>query len=199
MWTDSQLWVLVGIPLLIFLARLTDVTMGTLRIIFVSRGMSTVAPLVGFVEVLVWLAALSQVMQNLDRPENFIAYALGFSAGTWVGIQVEARLGLGLLTLRVITHRAAKDVVRELRGSGFGVTSFAAHGAEGRVQLLFLILQRQDLQAAQAIVRRHHPRAFISVSDVRTASEGFIPPRRRWLKLPQPIPPRPRRQVMKEK
>lgn len=184
---DNQLWVLVGLPLLIFTARLTDVTLGTVRIIFVSRGLRKVAPLVGFFEILVWLVAISQVLQHLDKPLNLVAYAAGFATGTYCGILLEGKLGLGLLALRVITEEDASELTEELRGARFGVTSFAARGVRGRVRLLFTILQRSDLERALEIVRRRHPRAFVSVSDVRAASEGFIAERRPMLGLPSAI------------
>lgn len=176
---QEQLWVLVGLPFLIFLARMTDVALGTVRIIFVSRGLRKVAPLIGFFEILVWLIAISQVLQHLDRPVNFIAYAAGFATGTYVGILLEEKLGIGLLALRVITEEDASELTDELREARFGVTSFAARGVQGRVRLLFTILQRKDLDRAMEIVRRCNPQAFVSVSDVRAASEGYIAPRRR--------------------
>ena len=177
----DSLWPLVGIPALIFLARMTDVTLGTLRIIFVSRGLYRLAPLVGFVEVLVWLVAITQVLKHLDHPLNYLAYAAGFATGTWAGIHIESRLGIGLLALRVITDEDASELTDELRTARFGVTTVAARGIRGRVRLLFTILQRKDVARAMEIVRRRHPAAFVSVSDVREASEGFIAPRRTLL------------------
>jgi uncharacterized protein YebE (UPF0316 family) len=173
----ADLWALLGIPLLIFLARLSDVTLGTLRIIFVSRGMRRLAPAIGFVEVLIWLIALTQVMQHLDHPLNYVAYAAGFATGTWAGILVEERLGIGLLSLRIITDADAGELIAALRAEKFGVTTFAARGIRGRVRLLFTILGRRDLNRALDVVRSYHPRAFVSVSDVRAVSEGFIPRR----------------------
>lgn len=175
---DAQLWPMLGIPFLIFLARLADVTLGTVRIIFVARGMRYLAPAVGFLESLIWVTALAAVMQHLDQPQNYVFYAAGFATGNFTGILVEERLGIGLLTLRIITRDDAVGLTGELRREGFGVTSFAAEGVEGYVQLLFTVLQRKDLNRAIEVVRREHPRAFVSVSDVRYAKEGFITPRR---------------------
>ena len=109
--TGSELWPLVGLPLLIFLARAADVTLGTVRIILISRGHSKVAPLVGFVEILIWLIALTQVMQHLDRPINYVAFAGGVAAGTWMGIYVEGKIALGLVAVRAITGVAEKMAV----------------------------------------------------------------------------------------
>lgn len=178
---DSPWWPLVGLPLVIFTLRMTDVTLGTLRIILVSRGQRAVAPFVGFLEILVWLVALSQVMRHLDSPINYVAYAGGFACGTWAGISIEGKLALGLVSLRIITDDDATDLTDLLREARFGVTSFAARGVKGRVRLLFTILRRRDLGRALEIVRTTHPAAFVSVSDVRSASEGYIPGVRRGL------------------
>ncbi|HEX2254943.1 MAG TPA: DUF2179 domain-containing protein [Thermoanaerobaculia bacterium] len=171
----GELWPLVGVPLLILLARMIDVTLGTVRIIFVSRGLRRVAPLVGFVEILVWLLAITQVMQHLDRPLNYVAYAAGFALGTWLGIVIEQRLALGLLSVRIITEDDAEDLMNDLGEHRFGVTTFAARGLRGNVRLLFTIIPRNQLEHVMDIVRHRHPSAFVAVSDVREASEGYLP------------------------
>lgn len=171
----DDLWPLV-LPLLIFCARLGDVTLSTLRIILVSRGMKHLAPFIGFFEVTIWLFAITQVMKHLDHWYNIVAYAAGFSAGTWVGIWLEERLALGLLSVRVITTDDASDLLERLRDERFGVTDFAARGVRGNVRLIFSVIQRKDLERMREIVRSVHPKAFISVADVRSVSEGFIPP-----------------------
>ena len=162
------------IPLLIFIARLGDVSLSTLRIILVSRGMKRIAPVIGFFEVTIWLFAISQAMKHLDHWYNYVAYAGGFSAGTWVGMWLEERLALGLLSVRIITTEDASDLLARLRSDHFGVTDFAARGVSGNVRLIFSVIQRKDLERIREIVRSTHPKAFISVSDVRSVSEGFI-------------------------
>jgi uncharacterized protein YebE (UPF0316 family) len=171
---DDTFGSLVATPLLIFCARLLDVPLATLRIILLSRGLKKVAPLVGFFEVLVWLIAIGQVMQHLDRWVNYVAYAGGFAAGTWLGIALEGRLALGLLSVRVITADDATDLIQHLRAEKFGVTDFAARGISGNVRLIFTVIQRKELARVMEIVRSIHPKAFVSISDVRSVSEGFI-------------------------
>lgn len=167
-------WEPLVTPLLIFTARLLDVTLGTVRIIFVARGLRLLAPVIGFFEILIWLVALSQVVQNLDSPLNFFAYAGGFAAGTYTGIIAESRLALGLVALRVITQEDAGELIERLGGERFGVTSIGARGLHGRVRLVFTVARRRDLDRVLALVRDTHPDAFISVSDVRTARAGYF-------------------------
>jgi len=173
--TESALWPLLGVPLLIFAARTTDVALGTVRIILVARGHRSIAPLVGFAEILAWLVALSQVMQHLDRPLNYLVFAGGFATGTYVGMALESKLALGLVALRVIATSDASELVEALREADMGVTSVAARGIQGRVRLLFTVIRRKDLPRAMDLIREVEPRAFVSVSDVRSASEGYLP------------------------
>lgn len=173
--TSSAAWPLAVVPLLIFLARLCDVSLATVRIILVSRGMRQVAPFIGFFEVLIWLVALSQVMQHLDRPINYVAYAGGFAGGTWMGMVLEGKIALGLVAVRIITPEDATDLIDRLRGESFGVTSFAARGIAGNVRLILTVIPRRELGRVRQIVEATHPKAFLSISDVRSAREGHFP------------------------
>ncbi|HNR32901.1 MAG TPA: DUF2179 domain-containing protein [Candidatus Hydrogenedentes bacterium] len=168
------------IPLLIFLARIADVSIGTMRIIFLSRGMRLLAPLCGFVEVLIWLLALSQIMQNLTSWQNYFAYALGYAAGNYIGLIIEDKLAMGLLSLWVVTKEDALDMLERLRKAGFGLTRVAARGLQGDVRIAVLVIRRKNLDKVIAIVRETHPEAFVTVNDVRAVRGGFFataPPR----------------------
>jgi uncharacterized protein YebE (UPF0316 family) len=162
-------------PLLIFCARLTDVSLGTLRIILISRGNRTWATVIGFVESGVWLLAISQVFAHLDRPTSYFAYAGGFAAGTWLGVTLEKKIALGLVSVRIITREDATRLAESLREERFGVTMLGARGLHGRVRLIFCIVKRREMDRLLEIVREVDPKAFVSVSDVRTAEEGYLP------------------------
>ncbi len=170
---DSPWWILLGVPLLIFLARVLDVGVGTLRIAMVARGHRRLAPLLGFCESLIWLVAISQVVQHLDRAVHYLAWSAGYATGTWVGLVLEERLAFGLLAVRTITDEDASKLVEDLEAAAFDTTSFAARGIRGRVRLLFSVIRRRDLERYRKIIERRHPKAFVSISDVRSASEGF--------------------------
>lgn len=172
---DIQNWVLL--PLLIFLARLSDVTLGTLRIVFVARGRKKIAPLLGFVEVLIWLAAIGQVMQNLNNVVCYIAWAGGFAMGNLAGIILEERIAMGILVVRIITAGQPGELSRKLHDQGFGVTRVDAHGINGRVDLIFTIIRRKDLDVLQQTIRTFDPEAFYSIEDVRAASDQVYSPK----------------------
>nr|HPH75644.1 DUF2179 domain-containing protein [Bacteroidales bacterium] len=131
------------LPLFIFLARIFDVSLGTLRIIFVTKGMRIIAPLVGFFEVLIWLLAISRIMQDLDNWVSYIAYAGGFATGNFVGMYLEERLAIGHEMIRVITRKDATSLIEKLRDMGYGVTSVKAEGIEGEVAIIYIIARRR--------------------------------------------------------
>jgi uncharacterized protein YebE (UPF0316 family) len=180
---DSPLFTWVIIPLLIALARVVDVTLGTIRIIYISRGMKHLAPVFGFFEILIWLIAIGQIMQNLTNPLYYLAYALGFAGGNLVGIFVEERLAVGRVILRIITQMDATHLVDFLRSSGYGVTTVEAEGATGPVELIFTVIDREKIEAVVRSVQEYNPRAFYSIEDVRFVKEGIFPPSRRFSDL----------------
>ena len=175
--TSEQAWAWIGLPLLIFFARAADVTVGTLRIVLISRGRRFLAPFLGFFELMIWLLAIGQVFKNLDDSPllYYVAYAAGFSLGNYVGMRIEEKIAIGLEILRVITRRPATELLNELRQRGLGVTEVPGRGATGPVSILFMVLRRRDLTDVLEVVNRHHPRAFYSVEDVRQVSEGVFP------------------------
>jgi len=170
---DWFVWVIL--PLMIFLARIVDQSLGTLRIIFVSRSLRKLAAFVGFFESLIWLVAISQIIQNLGNWVSFIAFAGGFSMGNYVGIYLEGKLAIGMLCLRIITHEDATELTDVLRENRYGATTVAATGKSGQVRLILTIIKRKDLKKVQKLVERYSPNAFISVEDVRSVHEGVFP------------------------
>ena len=180
---DSPLFTWVIIPLLIALARVVDVTLGTIRIIYISRGMKYLAPIFGFFEILIWLIAIGQIMKNLSNPVYYLAYALGFAGGNLVGIFVEERLAVGRVILRIITQRDATQLVDYLRSSGYGVTTVEAEGATGPVELIFTVIDRKKVESVVRSVQTYNPKAFYSIEDVRFVKEGIFPPSRRFSDL----------------
>lgn len=170
--SENSIWL---IPVLIFFARVIDVTIGTIRIIFVSRGMKYLAPLFGFFEVLIWLIAIGQIMQNLTNWVNYLSYSAGFATGNFVGIYLENKLAMGMLSLRVITTEDASNLIRDLQEKNYGITSVAARGVMGNVRILITIIKRKRLEEIIQMIRTHNPLAFISIEDVRSVSGGVFP------------------------
>lgn len=171
-------WALL--PFLIFAARVMDVSLGTVRVIFVSRGLKYLAPLLGFLEVLIWLLAIGQIMKNLSNPACYIAYAAGFAMGNFVGICIAERLSLGVVLIRVITNNDALPLVQMLKAQDYGVTSVDGHGTEGQVKVVFTIVPRREVKNVAALIKEFNPQAFYSIEDVNFVAKGIFPLRRNW-------------------
>ncbi len=174
---SSDIFAWVVLPLLIFLARICDVSLGTLRVIFISKGFRHIAPLIGFFEVIIWLLAIGQVMQNVGNVASYIAYGGGFAAGTFIGMAVEERLSLGNVVVRVITTHDARNLVDSLRDENFGVTTMDAEGASGAVRVVLTISRREDLPRVVALIQESQPNAFFTVEDIKSVREGVFPRR----------------------
>lgn len=172
---NSEVFSLYILPLLIFLARILDVSLGTLRIIFVTRGRKFLAPMLGFFEIMIWLLAIGQIMQNFTNITYYVAYAGGFAMGNFMGIYIESKLALGTLALRIITVMDATELIEYLKSRNFGITSVDAQGATGNVKLIFTIIRRKDLQEVVEIIQRFNPKAFYSIEEIRSISEGIFP------------------------
>ncbi|NLO20038.1 MAG: DUF2179 domain-containing protein [Ignavibacteria bacterium] len=165
---------LLLIPLLIFFARIFDVSLGTIRIILVSKGYRTVASLFGFFEALIWVTAASQVMQNLNSFFYYVVWAFGFAMGTYVGVIFEQKLSLGQVIVRVITNKDASDLVADLRERKYHLTSVNAEGLHGPVTLIFMVLKRVDMKEVIGTIKDFNPNAFYSVEDVRSVSGSYF-------------------------
>ncbi len=164
---NNEIFSYLVLPVLIFLARIADVSLGTIRIIFVSKGMKNVAPLIGFFEVLIWLLAISRIFQDLDNWIAYIAYAGGFAAGNYFGMLLEERLAIGHEIIRVITKSEANLLVETLKDKGFGVTSIKAHGVEGEVGVVFIIVKRSMVKSVLEIINNYNPRALYTIESIR--------------------------------
>jgi len=165
----------VFLPTLIFLARVADVTIGTLRIVFVSKGYKILAPILGFFEVFIWLLAMSKIFQNLDNWFYYVTYSAGFAAGNYIGLIIEERLAIGFVNLRIITLNAGDALIKNLAGKGFGVTSTEAMGTRGRVNIIYCVIKRTDYQKVAEIIKEYNPNAFYTIEDIRFANKGVFP------------------------
>jgi uncharacterized protein YebE (UPF0316 family) len=172
---ESDLFRWVVLPLLIFVARILDVSLGTIRIVFVSRGHKVMAPILGFFEVLIWLLAIGQIMRNLSNFMCYLAYGAGFAMGTYAGLLIEERLAIGILLIRIITGRDATQLIEALRRENYGVTSVPAFGLNGKVDVVFTLIKRSALPYVVKIIERFNPQAFYSIENVKAVREGIFP------------------------
>lgn len=182
---DSNLFTLAILPALIFLSRVMDVTIGTIRIVMVSKGHKFWAPLLGFFEILIWLIAISKIFQNLDNWMCYAAYAAGFATGNYVGLCIEEKLAVGIVKIQIITRKKAGKLIENLTAAGYGITHHEAKGSAENVSIIYSIIKRTEIKKVEDIVKSSNPKAFYSVEDVKFVNEGVFPAStatRRWRK-----------------
>lgn len=171
---DYYNWILF--PLLIFFARVCDVSLGTLRAVLASKGYKQLVPIIGFFEVLIWLAAIGQIFKSLnDNLLFYFAWAAGYSTGSYIGLVIEEKLALGLQVVRIITNQPCESLISALNQENFGLTVVDAHGARGPVKLLFTTVKRKSVGKVVELINLHTPNSFFSVEDVKSASQVSFP------------------------
>lgn len=174
---DSAAYTWVILPLLILLTRIVDVSLGTLRIIFINRNLKYSASIIGFFEVLVWLLVIRQIFLRLDSPICFLAYAAGFAAGNYFGMIIENKISIGKVLIRIVTRMDADGLIVSLKSSGYGLTVVDAQGMTGPVKIIFAIIERKGIESVVKQLKAFNPRAFYSLEDVRFVSEAVTPHR----------------------
>ncbi len=163
------------LPFLIFIARIIDVTIGTIRIVMVSKGQKFWAPLLGFFEILIWLLAIARIFENLDNWLCYFGYAAGFATGNFIGLKIEEKLAMGVVKIQIITRKNAQILIENMKKSGYGITHHNAKGATEEVSIIYSIIKRTQLPAIIGLIKKHNPHAFYSVEDVRAVSNGVFP------------------------
>jgi len=172
--SDSWFFTWVLLPGLIFLARILDQTIGTMRLIFLAKGMKHIAPVLGFFEVIIWLLAIGQIMQHLDNWLCYVAYGAGFAMGNFIGITLEEKLSIGTSIIRVILSSESPELISELKSHNFGLTILNAEGAKGKVKIIFSIIRRKEIAVFINTLHQFHPNAFYTIEDVKEAKDGVF-------------------------
>jgi len=179
------LWPYIVFPILIIIARVTDVTFGTLRIILLSKGFKNIAPVVGFFESLIWILVAAQIITELTSPITYIAYALGYALGTYVGIIIENKLSIGNVLVRAIVPKDSIVLELALRDNKFGLTTVDATGKDGLVKVLFIVINRKELDKCVGVIRENNPTAFFTIENVQSVNAGYFPENEhsRWSRM----------------
>lgn len=184
--SESWLVVYLIIPLLIISARIIDVSIGTMRIILISKGYRLYAGMLGFIESLVWLTATIQIMQNLDSVFNYVAYAGGFALGTYAGVVVEQKISMGKVMVRIIARKDNSELVSKLMEDDYSMTTIDAEGRFGMVKIIFLVLERKEVPTLINIINQYNPKAFYTIEDVRFVNTSITHPKKKMpvIKIP---------------
>jgi len=162
-----------GTLVLIFLARIFDVSIGTMRIILMARGYRSIAPVLGFFEVLIWLFAINSALKHFDGVISYIVYALGFATGNYVGMLLEEKIAIGYQSVRIITSKVVSALPLVLRQEGYGLTQIDGIGMKGPITMLFTVVPKKNVKKIVEIVQTLEPNAFITIEDVKQQFSGF--------------------------
>ncbi|MDD5193866.1 MAG: DUF5698 domain-containing protein [Candidatus Nanoarchaeia archaeon] len=162
------------LPLLIFLARVMDVSLGTIRIIFISKGFKLLSLIIGFFEVLIWLTAINQIWSNLNNVWLFIAYAGGFAVGNYVGIWLDEKISLGHAMVRIIIRKNSNKLIKELERNNYQITILNGQSGneETDVKVILSVIKRKELKNIFEIIKRINPKAFYTVEDIRSTRKN---------------------------
>ncbi len=162
------------IPALIFIARIFDVSIGTVRMLMVISGHRLASAALGFAEVLIWVLAVGGAVKHLDNPIAVIAFAGGFATGTLVGMTIEQRLAIGYRVVRVINPKPGLDLAGSLRDQGYTATRIDGHDRDGPAEIVFIPVRRKSVPDLLEQIAAVNPDAFLSVERAERVS-GFIP------------------------
>lgn len=159
---------------LIFLLRVVGIAVSTLRVLAMMRGKKVAAFVAGFFEVLTYVIAIAEVVNNLDNVWNVLGYCLGFSVGTVAGMVLDERTASGFANVRVISRYKAQSIIEAIHNAGFGATVGWGHGRGGTVGMIVAVVKRKEIDKICAISEQVDPNAFITVEDTRSVRRGYI-------------------------
>jgi len=164
----------IALPLLIFFARVADVSLGTIRIIFISKGYKFLSLFIGFFEVLIWLTAINQIWSNLSNVWLYLAYAGGFATGNYVGIWLDEKISLGSAMVRIIIRKNSDKLIKALKKNNYQLTILNGRGAneETDVKVILSVVKRKELKNLFKIVKEINPKAFYTVEDIRSTRKN---------------------------
>lgn len=164
----------VVLPLLIFFARIADVSLGTIRIIFISKGFKLLSFIVGFFEVLIWLLAINQIWSDFSNPWLLLAYAAGFATGNYVGIYLDEKISIGNSMIRIIVIKNSKKLVNELKKNGYQLTVIDGHSADQNteVKMILVVVKRKELKNVLKILKKINPNSFFTIEDIRNVRKN---------------------------
>lgn len=161
-------------PALIFLFRVADVGMGTLRMMLTMQGRKWTCWAIGILEVTIWFLAAASALQNMNSPLHVAGYALGFGTGALVGMWIEEKLAFGHCQIQIVAPNGGVEISEALRDRGFGVTEFLGVGGRGRVEVAMSVIRRKRLPEALKIIDEWGPEAFVTVQSPRAIRKGFM-------------------------
>ena len=163
--------------IIIFFAKIIEVSISTIRLVFINKGERVKGAVLGFIEILIWLIVVSSVLNNItEDPIKVFIYAAAFSLGNYLGVTIESKIAVGLASIQVVVNGKDGEVLADiLREQGYGVTIIEGKGINESIKnLLFIQLKRKKIPEAVKVIKNHNPEAYITVNDIKSMMGGYI-------------------------
>jgi uncharacterized protein YebE (UPF0316 family) len=167
-------WESLGVAAVIFLLRVANNGVGTIRLIVMARQQRTLTVVLAFFEALTFAVTVAAVATDLSQLLNLFAYCAGFAAGNWIGMLIEARFITSYVTVNVISKDKGHEIAVALRERGYGATETVGEGLKGQSTIVYSTVNRREVPKLLAIIKAIHPSAFVSIEETRNVSQGFI-------------------------
>ena len=162
----------------IFLGKILEVSLGTLRIVLINRGERLIGAAIALVEITLWLVIAGSVLADYQSdPFKMFAYAFAYAIGNFLGSWLEEKLAFGLCSVQavIIDKETSERMCQQLRAGGFGVTELSTQGRDGSEHFMLLANMRRKLsQEAIAIMQLVDPNVVITVADVKSQRGGYL-------------------------
>jgi len=159
------------IPLVIFIAKVTEVSLATVGLIFTSKGYKKLATIISFLEIFIYLFAISKIIENMSNIFYYLSYAGGYALGTYIGIWIEEKISIGYTNIRIITKKNADKLEKKLQFEGYKTTKYTADSASSsKVDVVHTIVKRKDINKITQIILDFDKKVFYSVEDIRYVS-----------------------------
>jgi len=181
MFSNFDFYAYLILPLLIFCARVFDQSLGIVRIILATKGLTLPAFIFGFFESFVWLLAIGQIMTKIDNLFYYFVFAAGFASGNVFGIFIEKKLSIGFVVIRVIFQQNAENSINKLKENGFRLTQLDALGMDQPVKMIFSTIRRNQVKTFIEFLLINNPTAFYTIEDVKQVKEGYLVEKKRGL------------------
>lgn len=163
--------------IIIFCAKIVEVSVSTVRLVYINKGERVKGAVLGFVEIMIWLIVVSSVLNNItEDPIKVFIYAAAFALGNYIGVTIESKIAIGLASIQAVVGEETGEKLAELlREQSFGVTIIEGKGKnDSKKNLLFIQLKRKKIPDAVKLIKQAAPSAYITVNDIKSMLGGYL-------------------------
>lgn len=160
--------------LVIFVVKIIEVAMATVRIVLITKGEKLKGSIIGFFEVLIWVVLTATVLIDVTGdPFKVVVYALAFAFGNYFGSVFETRLGIGTVKIEAVVPKSkGKEISKALRDLGFGVTATDAYGRDERREILYMHVPRRKMNTTVKLIKSFEGRMMITINETKPVYGG---------------------------